>query len=203
MCRSRFALAFALALASSPATAAFAAAPQPSGTIDCSVTMSRPEFALQFKSPYLRTEPAPHGIPVKTDMNGPCDSAGVVGGKAPITQVEVKLVGRFAAGTTCDVLTTTPALDKIAFKIKWQGLNPAGNVRTVAKSIVRAATVAWDDAAEALVFTTEALKGGFGGSTATVTLTLDPGSVVGDGGPCPSYSGLDYGSDGESSITIP
>lgn len=201
MCRSRFVLAFALVVVS--AAAASAAAPQPSGTIACSVTMSRPEYALHFKSPYLRLEPAPHGIPVKTDMDGPCDGTGVVGGKAPITSVEVKLVGRFAAGTTCDVLTSTPALDKIAFKIKWQGLNPAGNVRTVAKSLVRAATVAWDDTAEALVFTTAPLKGGFGGSTATITLTLDPGSVVGDGGPCPSYSGLDYGSDGESSLTIP
>jgi hypothetical protein len=201
MCRSKLALAFALALSS--AAAAFAAAPQPSGTIDCRVTMSRPEYALNFKSPYLRTDPAPHGIPVKTDMDGPCDSTGVVGGKAPITNVAVKLVGRFADGTTCDTLTSTPELEKIAFKIKWQGLNPAGNLRTVAKSLVRAATVAWDDASEALVFTTEPLNGGFGGSSATITLTLDPGSVVGNGGPCPSYSGLDYGSDGESSITIP
>ncbi len=194
---------FALALVLSTAAATFAAAPQPSGTIDCSVTMSRPEYALQFKSPYLRTEPALHGIPMKTDMDGPCDSGGVVGGKAPITNVEVKLVGRLADGSTCDTLTSSPQLEKIAFKIKWQGLNPAGNIRTVAKSLVRAGSVAWDDAAEALVFTTEPLKGGFEGSTATITLTLDPGSVVGDGGPCPSYSGLDYGSDGESSITIP
>lgn len=199
MCRSRFALALALVL--STAATAFAAAPPPSGTIDCSVAMSRPNFGFSFRPPYLDDAPAPHGLGIKTVMDGPCDNTGVVGGRAPITHVEVKLVGHLADGTTCAIFTSTPQLKKIAFKIKWQTLNAAGNLRTVSKSLVRAGDVAWDDAAQALVFTTGPLKGAFAGSTSTVTVTLDPGSVPNPN--CPAISGLFWGSDGESSITIP
>jgi hypothetical protein len=202
MRRSTFVRALALALILAPAAGALAAS-LPSGTIDCSVVSSKPEYGFRFLPPFLSSDPAHLGIPTQTFADGPCDNSGVIGGKGPITHVQVKLIGRFSDGTTCDTLTSTPQLEKIAFKIKWQRLNDAGHLRTAANSFARAGSVAWDDGAEALVFTTGPLKGGFAGSTATVRITIDPGSVATADSDCPAISGLDYGADGESSVTIP
>ena len=204
MRRSRFVRVLTFALVLAPAAGVLAAAP-PSGTIDCSVGMSKPEFGFQFLPPFLSPDAANLGIPTKTVTDGPCDNAGVVGGKAPITNVEVKLVGRFSDGTTCDTLVSAPQLEKIGFKIKWQTLNPVGHLRTISNSLARAGSVTWDSGAEALVFTTGPLKGGFAGSTATVKLTIDAGSVNSVTNPngCPLISGLSYGEDGLSAVTIP
>jgi hypothetical protein len=201
MCRSRFALALALVAVLAPTVHALAAGP--SGAITCGIVDTRPNLGLEFRSPYLSGEPAPRGIRTKTRMAGTCDNGGVIGGKFPITKVEARLDARLAPGTTCLTLTDAPSLDKLSVKIAWLGTDANGHLRRVAGSSARVGNVSWDDTAKALVFTTGPLKGGFAGSTSTLTLTLDNPQLQVGVGPCPPYSGIFWGGDGESTVTVP
>jgi hypothetical protein len=201
MCRSKFALALGLVAMLAPTVRAFAAGP--SGTVSCSIVDTRPTFGLEFKPPYLSGAPAPRGILSKARMAGPCANGGIIGGKFPITKVEARLAGRLSPGTTCLTLTDTPSVEKLSVKIAWLGIDGNGHLRRVAGSSARVGSVSWDDTAKALVFTTGPLKGGFAGSTSTVTLTLDNPQLQQGVDPCPAYSGIFWGGDGESTVTIP
>jgi hypothetical protein len=54
---------------------------------------------------------------------------------------------------------------------------------------------------ESLVFTAEIFKGAFAGTTTTVRLTINDPTFLAPN--CPPISGVYYGSDGESSVTVP
>lgn len=202
MIGSRLALVAALAMLATTAVGAMAAS-LPSGTINCTVSgaVDKPNgnWRLRFQPP-ISSVPSPNRILVSTFMRGTCDNSGVSGGKAPITNVLAHLVGKLAAGSTCASLTSAPVFERLQLKIKWQTLDGSGRLRTVANTSVRFVDADWDDGAEGLVFLSAPLKGGFAGSTSTVTLTIDQPEIL---TMCPGIDGIAYGDDGESSITIP
>ncbi len=197
MSRSRLALAAALALAITSASPA-AAAPLPSGTIDCQVVSTNVD-GLRFQ-PFISSDPSPSRIRVTTTMHGTCDNSGVSGGKAPITEVDAKLVGRLVPGSTCETLTSAPHFDRLKLKIKWKAVIH-GRLQTVASSTAFFVDANWDDVVEGLVLDSQPLKGAFTGSTSTATLTLNNPAMFNS--TCPRIQGDAYGADGDSSITIP
>lgn len=193
-----------LAIVLGTATGAVAAS-LPSGAINCVVSgdtdQPNGKWRLRF-SPAISSVPSPNRMSVSTTMKGTCDNAGVSGGKAPITNVQAYLVGKLAAGTTCATLTSAPVFERLKLKIKWQTVDGSGRVRSVATTSARFVDADWDAGLEGLVLTSTPLKGAFGGSTATVTLTIDHPEVFGAVCQNAEIDGTTYGADGESSIAI-
>lgn len=199
MMRSILSCALAAAVAAL-ASAATAASP-PTGTIACQVAASTGPWGLRFV-PYINDVPSARRIVVKDNtIQGTCDAAGVTGGKAPITHVEGKLVAKLAPGTTCLDVITGPHFERIKLKLKWTNVDETGRKRVVATSALHDFVGAYDDASEAVVVTAQILKGAFAGSTVAMSLTLDDAAFF--AGPCPQVTGMYYGVDGESAITVP
>ena len=188
----------ALAFALMPAPRAGAASP-PSGTISCPVFPVDPTY-LELR-PYISAEPSTGRVLVKGNMVGNCDNSGVVGGKGPILSVEAKLIGKLTVGTTCSSLVNAPNFDRLRVKMKWKTTDANGREKLVATTTASFVDASWNDTDEALVFSSQPLKGAFAGSTSTVTLTLNNAAFY--EGPCPPIVGAGWGADGESSITIP
>jgi hypothetical protein len=197
MSGSRVALAAALTLV---VAAAANAAPLPSGTIACQVASTNVD-GLRFQ-PYISSDPSPTRIRVTTTMQGTCDNSGVMGGKAPITELKATLAGKLAVGSTCSTLTTMPQFERLKLKIKWRGVDGNGRLKTVASTTVHFVDANWDDDVEGLVLQSQPLKGAFEGSTSTVTLALQNGNAFFNA-MCPRIEGDPFGQDGESTITIP
>jgi hypothetical protein len=189
-------------------TASVLAASPPSGTVTCTVTGDddRPNgnWRLRF-SPWLSADPSARRVRVSTYMRGTCDGSGVVGANAPITAVEAHLVGKLEAGSSCATFTTAPVFTKLALKIAWKTLGTDSRLHTVAKTSAAFIDANWDDGLGGLVLASAPLRGAFGGSTATVKISIDqPASFGAD---CENLhlviDGAAYGADGESSLTIP
>ncbi len=196
----RFVLALAAAFAGLVIPVAGAtAAPLPSGTISCQVFPEADTY-LRIK-PFINADPSPNRLRVQTTMVGTCDNSGVSGGKAPITTVEASLIGRLVRGTNCTSLLNPPQFERLKLKIKWRTIDGNGRSKPVATSTAYFVDATWDDVAKKLVLASQPLKGGFAGSTSTTTLTLEGTEILDEN--CPGLLGLAYGSDGESSITIP
>ncbi len=194
MCRSILALVFVAVTAVGAGAASL-----PSGTISCQVTYAD-TFGLRF-SPFISRDPSPGRILVKTTMEGSCDDSGVTGGKAPITSVRAKLVGALTAGSSSVTLTSAPNFDRVSLRIKWLTTTGDGRRKPIATSTLRFSDAQWDTDLEGLVFLSTPIKGGFAGSTATVTITLDHPQMF--GATSPPIVGDFYGADGDSAITIP
>lgn len=174
------------------------AASLPSGTITCQLAPNT-DLGLRI-SPNISSTPGGRLI-MKDTLVGTCDSSGVSGGKAAIDAVEARFVAKLDAGTVCTDLITNPAFGQVKLSFKWKG-EIGGRARTVATSKSHLVQGSWDDATESLVFTGELFKGAFAGSTTTVRLSLlDPTNFLTP--TCPPISGIYYGVDGESSITVP
>lgn len=204
---SRSILSFVSAALLILGTAATApAASPPSGTISCVVTGDddRPNgnWRVRF-SPAISSTPSPGRMKVMTYMRGTCDAAGVVGGKAPITNVQAHLLGKLAAGTTCATLTSSPVFEKLRLKITWQTLGTDGRLRTVAKTSATFVDVEWDDGLGGLVFASAALKGGFAGSTSTLKIAFDAPEAFATVCDTGAIDGSAYGGGGDSTLTIP
>jgi hypothetical protein len=195
-------LAAALAAALVATVSVAAAAPLPTGTIDCQLAGNDDSpYGLRF-IPSISSAPSPGRITVKDNaIQGSCDASGVTGGKAPITHVEAKLLGKLAPGTTCLDVITAPHFERIKLKLKWTNVDGTGRKRVVATSAAHNFVGSYDDASEALVFTAQLLRGAFAGSAVTMRLTLDNAAFM--AGPCPTVTGIFYGADGESAITVP
>src|SRR6185369_14708408 len=139
------------------------AASLPSGTISCQVTYADP-LGLRF-SPFISRDPSAGRILVKTTMEGTCDNSGVTGGKAPITNVQAKLVGALTPGSSSVTLTSAPNFDRVSLRIKWLTTTGDGRRKPVATSTLRFSDAQWDIDLEGLVFLSTPIKGGFAGST--------------------------------------
>jgi hypothetical protein len=166
--------------------------------IECQLAANAGPYALRFR-PYIGDVAQPNRITVGTTMQGACDNGGVTGGKAPITNVEAKFVGKLAADTTCASFTSAPVLQRAKLKIKWKNVD--GRSRTVATSTAHLVQASWDGPSESLVLDAELLKGGFAGSPVTIRLTID--NLANFDEDCPKFEALYYGADGESSLTVP
>jgi hypothetical protein len=174
------------------------AASLPSGTITCELA---PNTTLGLRiSPYIDSTPGGRII-MKDTLVGTCDSSGVSGGKGPIDRVEARFLAKLEPGTVCTDLITTPDFGQVKLSFKWKG-EIGGRTRTIATSKAHLVLGSWDDPTESLVFTGELFKGAFAVSTTTVRLSLvDPVGFLTPN--CPRISGIYYGVDGESSITVP
>ena len=195
---SRLALVAAFALAVMPLRAG--ATSPPSGTISCSMFPTNAGLDMR---PAISSDPSTGRILVKTSIAGICDNSGVVGGKAPITAIDAKLVGTLTAGTTCSSFVNAPNFDRLRVKIKWKAAADAhGRSKVVSSTTLSFVDVSWDEADEALILSSQPSKGGFAGSTATLKITLNNAAYY--NGPCqPPILGAGWGADGESAITIP
>jgi hypothetical protein len=176
--------------AATVATAAGAAAP-PTGTISCSVfsgtSSTRPEGILF--SPGINSVPRTVKINAR-NIGSSCDNAGVVGGKAPITGVALKLTARMPDGTCANLTSASPTFDNARVVLKWRGLNPAGHPMTVSTSHARIATASYDTNAHALDLTTTPITGSaFAGKTVTMHLGFDYFADVFESG-CVNASGF-------------
>ncbi len=174
------------------------AASLPSGTITCQLAPNT-DLGLRM-SPYISSTPGGRII-MKDTLVGTCDSSGVSGGKGPIDRVEARLLAKLEPGTVCTDVITTPDFGQVKLSFKWKG-EIGGRARTIATSKAHLVLGSWDDPTESLVFTGELFKGAFTGSTTTVRLSLhEPVTFLTPN--CPRISGVYYGVDGESSITVP
>lgn len=161
-------------IATAASTAATAAAP-PTGTIPCAVvsgtSATRPEGILFH--PFVNAVPRTLQIVAK-NIGSSCDNAAVVGGKAPITGVALKMTARMPEGTCANLTSATPTFETGFVMLKWQGLNPAGRSVTVSTSRARIATASYDTDAHTLNVTTEPSTGpAFAGKTITLHLGFD------------------------------
>jgi hypothetical protein len=129
----RFAVVAALSMlavsAFAPASAG-AAVPPPSGTWSCTITGS---FAF---TPPLSDTPSAGPVYVRTAGRGSnCNSAGVTGGKAPISDVFIRGRFAFSPGATCGVGLIDPGA-RHNLNVKFQGRNAKNHTMTVANSKV-------------------------------------------------------------------
>jgi hypothetical protein len=189
-------LAAALVALAAPAVPA---ASVPSGTINCQIDANTDDG--------LRMLPSISSVPggrvmMRGKIVGTCDNSGVTGGKAPIDRVEATLIAKLAAGTVCNDVVTTPDFDKIKLTFKWKG-QVGGRTVTVGTSRVHLVLGSWDEPDNAIAFTGEVFKGAFAGTTTSLKLTIGESGVAFLNPTCPPISGVYYGQDGQSELTIP
>lgn len=187
------------ALVTASTTVGRAGAP-PTGTISCTLAANA-TTGLQFSPPISFALSSIRLILKDKTITGACDASGVSGGRWPITAVKAQLLAKLAAGTRCADVVTAPEFGTIKLKLRWTGVDEIGRERMVATSAAHLVAGGWDDADGALVFTATIFRGAFAGSSVTARFTLDnPGFLAPN---CPPITGVYYGADGESTITVP
>ncbi len=178
------------------ATPAFAA--PPTGTITCGAVSGEMEFT---DLPGVQHPDGPSSKPIRFKMRkaeSPCDASGVIGGRLPITRVQVSFAGRLAAGSTCEALLSTATFAKAKLEATWKGGNAV-----VGRSVAALASAVYDPDAEQLVFTSQPIqRGAFAGATLTFGLGLSSSFE----GPCQTFAGS-FGGMGvgpeSSTLTVP
>jgi hypothetical protein len=161
------------------ATSAIAA--PPTGTIFCGAVSGEMEFT---GLPGVQHPDGPSSKRIRFTMRkaeSVCDPSGVVGGRLPITHVQVGFAGWLAAGSTCEALLSTATFEKTKLKATWK----AGNA-VVGRSVAAVASAVYDPDAQQLVFTSQPItRGAFAGATLTFALGLASSFE----GPCQTYAG--------------
>jgi len=166
-------MVLAVLLCAAPATVA--SADQPTGTISCSIASGD-----EHSWPYTGFEfhPGLTGIPKTqtarvTDTQSSCDNSGITGGSAPITEVSFRLTGKLREATCASFFSSASTLDKGKIKIRWVGLNPAGNRMTVATSKATVASASYDDGTDTMTIVTDPIDtGAFVDQVATLHLAF-------------------------------
>ncbi|MEO6028483.1 MAG: hypothetical protein ABIR79_16580 [Candidatus Binatia bacterium] len=191
-------------VSSPPSTVAMP--PPPDGTISCAifsdVNAAHPKGIL-FR-PQIDANPRNLGIAV-TNLGSSCDTAGVLGGKAPITGVAFKLTGRLRNGNCAALTSPIPAFENARLLVTWRGVNAAGKPMTVSRSRAHIAFASYDTDTHTLTFITEPLTGpAFVAKTLKVHLGFDYYADVFEAG-CASSNGFvaqSFGTIVPSSIEV-
>ncbi len=147
-----------------------ASVPPPSGTVDCTIA------GLGNIKPPLNNTPSTKKLVISgSATSSSCDNSGVTGGKGPIAAVAIKFsLTEPDTGYTCTNYDL--GYDKSKLQVKWQYLNPAGHLRTLAvnnTTIAEFSVVSIDPVVVYKVVSAPITKGAFAGSTITLFTALD------------------------------
>jgi hypothetical protein len=109
------------------ASAATVKPPPPTGRLLCDVGV-----ATLKTSSALTNEPSTKLIRLTFEGSATCDSTGVTGGKAPITEATFKFTWTAGKTATCSSLPSNPATKSQRFRLKLRGVNAKNQLITVA-----------------------------------------------------------------------
>lgn len=129
---SKGAAALALIVAASSAAITDASAakvipPPPTGLLLCEVAAA----TLKTSSP-LTNQPSTKLSRLTFEGSATCDSTGVTGGKAPISEATFKFTWAAGKTSTCSSLPSNPATKSQRFRLKLRGVNAKNQLITVA-----------------------------------------------------------------------
>lgn len=155
-----------LAVTTFVAAPAGATVPPPTGSWSCAITGN---FVL---TPPLTYTPSAGAVHVRTAGRGSnCDSSGVTGGKAPISDVFIRGLLAFLPNGSCHLVVVDPGAPHNLY-VKFQGRNAKNHTMTVANAKAVATHVALTFVTWDFVYALPA-TGAFAGATLHLHAVLD------------------------------
>ena len=108
-------------------SSAAAGTKNPTGVISC--TLSGGTLSL---SPWLTNTASTATVAMAISGAGPCDNSGVIGGKAPITDMSITYSATLDTGATCADALPQTVPSSTSFQITWQYRKSSNKLKTVA-----------------------------------------------------------------------